>query len=157
MTLQNGQTFPALTLPKVGGGTLSLPGDLDGKWGVVLIYRGSWCPYCNAQLASFQKRLGDLHDLGAEVVALSVDPEDKADETVEAHGLAFGVGHSADLSTVARATGGFANADAGYLESTGFMLRPDGTILTSVYSSNAIGRLVPADVIGQLQYVQSQG
>src|SRR5436309_9121014 len=51
--LRNGQVFPRLEIPAVGGGTISLPGDLAGSYGVVLIYRGSWCPYCNAQLASF--------------------------------------------------------------------------------------------------------
>src|SRR6187399_3262034 len=45
--LHNGQHFPSLSLPAVGGGTVSLPDDLAGSFGVVLIYRGSWCPYCN--------------------------------------------------------------------------------------------------------------
>lgn len=51
--LENGQIFPSLQLPLVGGGTLSLPEDLDGSFGVVLVYRGAWCPFCNAQLAAF--------------------------------------------------------------------------------------------------------
>jgi len=44
--LENGQTFPSLQVPLVGGGTLSLPEDLSGGFGVVLVYRGAWCPYC---------------------------------------------------------------------------------------------------------------
>ena len=32
-----------------------LAGDLAGSYGIVLVYRGSWCPYCNAQLASFSR------------------------------------------------------------------------------------------------------
>jgi peroxiredoxin len=43
--LENGQTFPALQLPLVGGRTASLPGDLAGDFGIVLVYRGSWCPF----------------------------------------------------------------------------------------------------------------
>jgi len=46
--------------PAVGGGTISLPDDLADSYGVVLIYRGSWCPYCNAQLAAFS-RARDAH------------------------------------------------------------------------------------------------
>ena len=48
--LDNGDAFPRLSLPKVGGGMLNLPEDLKGTFGVILIYRGAWCPYCNAQL-----------------------------------------------------------------------------------------------------------
>ena len=40
--LDSGDTFPAITFNKVGGGQLSLPGDLDGHWGVLLLYRGHW-------------------------------------------------------------------------------------------------------------------
>jgi hypothetical protein len=39
-----------------------------------------------------------------------------------------------------------------YLQSTGFVLDPDGRVLVSVYSSGAIGRLVPDDVIGLVRY-----
>ena len=50
--LHNGDRFPRLSIRKVGGGTIELPNDLGGSFGVVLIYRGAWCPYCNAQLAA---------------------------------------------------------------------------------------------------------
>ena len=60
--LRNGQPFPPLEVPAVGGGTISLPDDLAGSYGVVLIYRGSWCPYCNAQLAAFSRALDALHE-----------------------------------------------------------------------------------------------
>jgi hypothetical protein len=35
-----------------------------------------------------------------------------------------------------------------YLQSTGFVLDPVGNVMVSVYSSGAIGRLVPEDVAG---------
>jgi peroxiredoxin len=59
MTLLNpGDPFPTLTVTAPGGPTLTLPDAFDGGYGVVLFYRGSWCPYCNAQLRAFQ-RAGD--------------------------------------------------------------------------------------------------
>lgn len=42
--LDYGQLFPRIEVPAVGGATISLPGDLAGSYGVILIYRGSWCP-----------------------------------------------------------------------------------------------------------------
>lgn len=38
---------------------------------VVTFYRGSWCPYCNLQLKALQARIGDIHALGAQLVAIS--------------------------------------------------------------------------------------
>jgi len=37
-----GATFPDMTIKLVGGGTLDLPGGLDGKYKVILFYRGHW-------------------------------------------------------------------------------------------------------------------
>ncbi len=52
--LQNGELFPSFTVA-AGGGTINVHGDLAGSYGVVLFYRGSWCPYCKAQLAAFSR------------------------------------------------------------------------------------------------------
>jgi peroxiredoxin len=62
----------ALTVALPGGGSLQLPEALDGHFGVVLFYRGSWCPCCNAHLRAFQRAKDSLARAGAKVVALSV-------------------------------------------------------------------------------------
>jgi len=151
--LRNGQPFPSLEVPAVGGGTISLPDDLAGSYGVVLIYRGSWCPYCNAQLAAFSRAVDTLTELGVKVVALSVDDEETSAALAAKHKLRFPVGHSADAGKVAAATGAYANDDPHYLQSTGFVLAPDGTAQVAVYSSDGIGRLVADDVAGHIRYL----
>jgi peroxiredoxin len=154
--LCNGQPFPSLEVPAAGGGTISLPGDLAGSYGVVLIYRGSWCPYCNAQLAAFSRAAGALTGLGVKVAALSVDDEETSAALVAKHKLRFPVGHSADAGKVAAATGAYVNDEPRYLQSAGFVLDPEGTVIVSVYSSGAIGRLLPEDVAGLVDYLKSQ-
>lgn len=152
--LKNGQSFPSLELPLVGGGSLSLPDDLAGAFGVVLVYRGAWCPYCNAQLAAFSRAEADLAAAGVKVVAFSVDDEATTTELVEKRRLAFPVAHSADADQVADALGAYVNDDPRYLQSTGFVLAPDSRVITAVYSSGAIGRLVPDDVVGLVGYLK---
>ena len=71
--LNNGDVFPDITLDIVGGGSVSLPADVAGSYAAILIYRGSWCPYCNAQLAGFSRARNTLAEVGIKVVALSVD------------------------------------------------------------------------------------
>jgi hypothetical protein len=70
------------------------------------------------------------------------------------HGLTFPVGHSADARVVAEATGAFVNDGPTYPQSTGFVLDPEGKVVVSVYSSGAIGRLVPEDVVGLIRYLR---
>ena len=120
----------------------------------MLFFRGAWCPYCNAQLRAFQRAQDKLSELDIKVVALSVDDEATTRELIEKHGLTFPVGHSADARAVAQETGAFVNEDPLYLQSTGFVLAPDGRVVVSVYSSGAIGRLVPEDVVGMVRYVR---
>ena len=40
--LNAGDSFPAMTLNLVGGGTVNVPADLDSKYTVLLFYRGHW-------------------------------------------------------------------------------------------------------------------
>ena len=152
--LHPGDRFPILNVPLAGGETLSLPDALAGGFGAVLFYRGAWCPYCNAQLRAFQRAADNLAEVGAKVVALSVDDEATTAELVAKHGLTFPVGHSADAKAISAATGAFVDPERGFLQSTGFVLNPDGQVVVSVYSSGAIGRLVPDDVLGLIRYLR---
>lgn len=152
--LTPGERFPALTLNLTDGDTIELPDATAGSYGVVLFYRGSWCPYCNAQLRAFQRAQERLARVGARVVAVSVDDEHTTKALIATHGLEFPVAHGADAETVADATGAFINQEPRYLHSTGFVLDSDGRVVVSVYSSGAIGRLVPDDVIGLIGYLR---
>ncbi|WP_327592694.1 peroxiredoxin family protein [Streptomyces chartreusis] len=154
--LNAGAEFPALKASTVGGGTVDIREQLAGGFGVVLFYRGSWCPYCTAQLRAFQRASDRFAQAGIKVVALSVDDEATTRELVEKHKLTFPVGHSADAHAIAEATGAFVNDDPVHLQSTGFVLAPDGTVITAVYSNGAIGRLVPEDVLGLVSHLKER-
>lgn len=154
--LHPGDTFPELTLSVPGGERLTVPDAFADGFGVVLFYRGSWCPYCNAQLRAFQRATDSLTELGVHVAALSVDDEATTADLIAKHHLTFPVGYSADARAVSELTGAFVNDDPLYLQSTGFVLDPAGKVIVSVYSSGAVGRLVPDDVAGLVRYVRSQ-
>jgi len=152
--LTPGTPFPVLKLTPPGEPALTLPEAFAGDFGVVLFFRGAWCPYCNAQLRAFQRATENLAEAGVRVAALSVDDEPTTAELIAKHGLTFPVGHSADAAAIADLTGAFVNPEPVYLQSTGFVLDPAGKVVVSVYSSGAIGRLVPEDVIGLVRYLR---
>ena len=153
--LNNGDAFPKLTVPAVGGGQIALPDAFAGAWGVVIVYRGAWCPFCNAQLAGFAAEKDALDGLGVRVVALSVDDEATSAATAAKNHLQFPVGHSADADAVRAATGAFVNPTPHYLQPAGFVLGPDGTVKAAVYATSAIGRMLAKDVVGFVGYLKS--
>lgn len=153
--LQNGDRFPALSFARANGGEIHLPDDLAGGFGVILFHRGSWCPYCNAQLAAFARAADEFAGEGIKVVSVSVDDRKKSEALVEKHELSFPVAYGADARAVSAATGAFVNADPVCLQATGFVLDPEGRIVTAVYSTRAIGRLQPDDVLGFVRHFKS--
>ena len=153
--LEPGDHFPPITITPVDGEAIDLPDALAGHFAAILFNRGSWCPYCNTQLRAFQRHAEKLNSLDIKVVSLSVDDEATARQLIAKHGLTFPLGHSADATAIHQATGAFVNADPVHLHSTGFVLDPDGNLIISVYSSGAIGRLVPEDVAGLVTYLKS--
>ena len=86
------------------------------------------------------------------MVAASVDTEEEAQGTIEECGITFPVGYGADCKEVSKLTGCFYEERRQILHSTGYVLRPDGTIAVAVYSSGPIGRLVWQDVINLVQF-----
>ena len=156
MPLHPGDAFPGLSLTVPGGETLNIPDAFAGQFGVILFIRGAWCPYCNAQLRAFNRARVILREAGVRVAALSVDDEVTTAALVVRHGLTFPVGFGADARAVAALTGAFVNPGPVYLQPTGFVLDPRGNVLVSVYSSGAIGRLVPEDIAGLVNYVRER-
>ena len=108
------------------------------------------------QRAAARLRAGrrDTGGRGRQGAALSVDDKEATAALVDKHKLTFPVGYGAVAPAIASLTGAFVNPDPVYLQSTGFVLDPAGKVIVSVYSSGAIGRLVPDDVVGLVRYLR---
>ncbi len=154
--LQNGDPFPALTVAAAGGGRIVLPDDLRGSHAVVLIYRGAWCPLCNAQLADYQATQDELGRLGVKVVALSVDDAATTSALQAKHGLTFPIGVAVNPDEVGDATGAFTNPAPRHLQPAAFILDPNGSVMAAVYSTHAVGRLVAADAVTFVRYMKAK-
>ena len=156
--LDSGDAFPNLTFNTIDGGQIQTATRLKGSWNVVLFYRGFWCPFCKAQLKSFQSGLEKLTSEGIGVLAVSVDSLEKSKETQKETGATFPIAYGVPVKETAEAIGAFYDSapshTAPYIHSTGFLVAPDGKIVVSVYSSSAIGRLIWQDVLTMVQYIK---
>ncbi len=91
------------------------------------------------------------------MVTLSVDSEEDAQKMVDRHTLTFPVLYGLNARETMATIGGYINEEPLFLHPSGFILRPNGTIVLLVQSSGAIGRLVANDTIGLTQHYQKQG
>ena len=89
--LKAGQTAPDFTLPGVDGKPAKLSVFLKKGPVVLTFYRGGWCPYCNAQLKSYQDALPAIQGAGATLVAVSPQLPDRSVMVAARHELAFPV------------------------------------------------------------------
>jgi len=90
-TLNIGEKAPDFNLPDPTGKSVGL-NELLQKGPVVLnFYRGGWCPYCNLELNAYKKRLPEIEELGASLVAISPQTPDKSLSTAEKNDLEFQV------------------------------------------------------------------
>lgn len=139
-----GERFPKLTIDLTDGRSLALPDGLDGKYKVILFYRAHWCPYCRRQLASFEQQRAELEAVGARVIAASADPLEKAKGT--AARVSFPIGYGVTRA-LADQVGAWWDERQGIAQPAQFLVRGDGEILASTYSSSAPGRITPEDVL----------
>ena len=154
--LDANDVFPELNLQLVSGETLNLPGGTGEGYGVVLFYRGYWWPFCNQQLADFQSLIKEFESEQIAVIAGSVDPVEKARETVEKLGLTYPVWYGMDAEEVSRITGAYYDTNKKFIHATGFLIRPDNTIEVACYSTGPIGRFVPQDVLKLVKFYKSR-
>ncbi|HEV7458428.1 MAG TPA: peroxiredoxin-like family protein [Roseococcus sp.] len=94
MKLAAGAPFPALGVPRLGGGEIN-PAAMAG-WRLLVVYRGKHCPLCKPYLNGLDKLIEEFAAAGVQVMAVSADPVEKAQADVAEFGWRFPVGH--DLS-----------------------------------------------------------
>lgn len=79
-------------LVSTDGSTTTLSAALGGKAGVLVFYRGAWCPYCNIALQTYQRDLlPKLREDGVALIAISPQTPAGSEQAVTNGGLEFTV------------------------------------------------------------------
>ena len=87
--LSPGAPMPAIKLPAANGGELQLGGE--GRWQVAVVYRGRHCPLCRKYLKALDGLIEQFRGIGAEAIAVSGDPRDRAHEEAKEENWRFPV------------------------------------------------------------------
>ena len=107
-------------------------------------------------MADFQELHQEFKSEQIEVIAASVDPIDKARETVDKIGITYPVGYGLIAEEISRVTGAYYEKEHKFLHATGFLLRPDKTVAVACYSTGPIGRFVAKDVLNLVKFYKSR-
>ena len=91
-----------------------------------------------------------------DVVALSVDPPDKARETVEKLQLTFPVAYGLEVPRDAEKVGAFWEERRKIIHATGFILDSDKRVVDACYSIGPIGRITAADAVSHIQFFKKR-
>ena len=74
-----GQKMPDIEVKLAGGGTWRLADNAPKSMLIINVYRGVHCPRCRRQLEEVNARIEEFRAAGIEVIAISADPEDRAE------------------------------------------------------------------------------
>ena len=110
-------------------------------------------------MVDFESNAGLLKKLGVKVVAVTVDPVEKTVALAEGLRLSYVETISEiDVDDVVAKTGAKQNTadERVFLHATGFIVDPEGNVVTSVYSSGPIGRFTANDVLKWVWFRQSR-
>lgn len=86
------------------------------------------------------------------MIALSVDPFEKAKETVEQQNLTFPVAYGLEVPRDADKLGAFWEERRKIIHATNFIIDSDKKVVDASYSIGPIGRIVAADALGHIQF-----
>ncbi len=135
------QSFPAIRLQTLSGKSLELGKPPQGKWQLLVTYRGLHCPICKKYLKQLNDMKADFDKLDVQIVAASTDPEGKAKKLATESGLEFEVAYGLSIDQ-ARDLGLYvsiplddAETDQPFAEPGLFFIRPDGGLHFAEVSS----------------------
>jgi len=101
-------------------------------------------------LAGFEQNAEALGGIGAQIIAISVDPEDKAQKV--ANTVSFPVAHGVSRETT-DSIGSWWDDNRGFVQPSEFILNADDKVVFASYSA---GRLDAKDAIKMIGYIEVQ-
>ncbi|MGB5864217.1 MAG: peroxiredoxin-like family protein [Sulfitobacter sp.] len=160
--LPAGSTFPKTDVAQLGGDTLTLGAPRgDHDWQLVVVYRGLHCPLCKAYLSKLQELEADFNALGIDVIAVSGDPQEKAQAFADEKELKLTIGY--DLSVAQMGALGLYISDPRSAQETDrpfpepgvFVINDHGAIQIVDVSNAPFARPDLQTLVGGLKFVRA--
>jgi peroxiredoxin len=92
-------------------------------------------------VADYQAHMEEFKQENTDIIALSVDPLEKAQEMVERTGATFPIGYGLSVPQDADKVGAYWEARRGIIHATSFTVGPDRKILQACFATGPMGRI----------------
>ena len=151
---------PELSVPLLSGGTWSLADSKPEAFTIVVFYRGKHCPICKTYLKEIDALIDQATGQGIEVIAVSMDGEDRARDTLsEIETEKLRIGYAMDEATARAWDLYISSAREGSAEPTVFsepglfVIDPAGKVFFAQTQSAPFTRPDFAKLLGGLKFV----
>ncbi|MCW5770574.1 MAG: redoxin domain-containing protein [Rhodospirillaceae bacterium] len=160
--LAAGAAMPEISLDKVGGGTVTIGGGRDG-WQLIVVYRGRHCPICKRYLTGLKDLIDGYAQANTTVVAISADPQEKADAFMAEIQPNFPVGYGLSVPDMRRLGLYVSNprspqeTDRPFAEPGLIVINPQGQAQIVDFSNAPFARPDLAAILNGIKIVQERG
>lgn len=145
------KTDAGLALPKFSAMSVDTGAPVEialpnGKWQLVIVYRGKHCGRCKKYLNGLKAMQSAWYDAGFDVIAVSADSREKAQSDVAEFGWTFPVACELAESDMKKLGVYISDplspdeADGRFAEPATFVLRPDGAVQIAALSNGPAAR-----------------
>ncbi|AFZ69565.1 peroxiredoxin (plasmid) [Deinococcus peraridilitoris DSM 19664] len=157
------QPVPDLTVSLAQGGQWNLHAQSPEQFTMLVFYRGLHCPVCGRYLRDLDSKLSAFEERGVNVIALSSDPQERAEQATEHWKLTqLKLGYGLSLPDARRwglyISSGRGKTSTGIEEPEGFsepgvfLVRPDGTLYYASVQSMPFARPNFDDLLGAVDF-----
>ena len=153
---------PELEVTTIGAGPGRRADQKPGWFTIVEFYRGYHCPRCKVHLLDLDHKVASFEERGCGVVAVSMDTQERAEKAKQEWGignLTIGYGLT---EKKARQWGLFISTPIqekepyDFSEPGMFLVRPDGTLFSSVIHTTPFHRHHFADVMEAVDMIRAR-
>lgn len=141
-----GMAFPAFTAKSVATGEQITVGEANGKWQLVIVYRGKHCGRCKKYLNILEQQQQAWADAGFDIMTVSADSQAKAQLDVVEFNWTFPIACELSIDEMKK-LGVYISeplsaneADGPFSEPAVFCLRPDGSVQIVALSNGPAAR-----------------
>jgi peroxiredoxin len=167
--LQTNKQAPAFSHSTSGGSVFTLADQKPDKFTIVIVYRGLHCPLCKMFIKEVEAYYQKSISQGYNIVAISMDPKEKADQFAKEVAASMDQGDERDVLELPIAYG-LTEEEASQwglylsskIEGSGepavftepglFVIRPDNTVFMAQVQSAPFTRPSISQLIGGLNY-----
>lgn len=150
---------PPLEVPTLDSGIWRLSEQKPKNFNMIVFYRGLHCPLCKMYLRDLDRKIDDFFKQGVNVIAISSDSKEKAQQSQREWGLShLKIGYGLPISK-AREWGlyvsrGIKEGEPKEFAEPGlFLVRPDWTLYAASVNTMPFARPSFGEILGALDFI----